>query len=191
MVARRIRARTRRFVPLDVVGLSCTHNTSLYLLRPRWPFASGCLDLVEYPDEAAAEDGDALGPVMPVQLCDLPRHPSLDLVAVARRSSDPEQPDDGSVVRDPEPADNRRGQIPRKAKVKAFPDRATVFRLPRVRDISGQTESPNHAGPQAPASAVRVDIDAMDRLCRLFQCRVEDLFEFAEEEGTAAGNHGL
>lgn len=35
-------------------------------------------------------------------------------------------------------------------------------------------------------TAVRVDLDAMDRLCRLFECEVGELFEFVAGEGTGA-----
>ena len=31
-------------------------------------------------------------------------------------------------------------------------------------------------------TAVRVDLEAMDRLCRLFECEVGDLFEFVAED---------
>ena len=31
-------------------------------------------------------------------------------------------------------------------------------------------------------TAVRVDLEAMERLCRLFECEVGDLFEFVAED---------
>ncbi len=31
-------------------------------------------------------------------------------------------------------------------------------------------------------TAARVDFDAVDRLCRLFECEVADLFEFIDEQ---------
>ncbi len=31
-------------------------------------------------------------------------------------------------------------------------------------------------------TATRVDLETLERLCRLFRCRVEDLFEYSEAE---------
>lgn len=38
--------------------------------------------------------------------------------------------------------------------------------------------------------AVRVKLEAMDRLCRVFECDVRDLFEFVPEEGESSGDSG-
>ena len=34
-------------------------------------------------------------------------------------------------------------------------------------------------------TAVRVELDTMERLCRLFHCAVGDIFEFVAEDGNA------
>jgi putative transcriptional regulator len=34
-------------------------------------------------------------------------------------------------------------------------------------------------------TAKKVDLEAIDRLCALFQCKVSDLFEYVEEERTS------
>lgn len=34
-------------------------------------------------------------------------------------------------------------------------------------------------------TATRVDLETIDRLCRLFRCAVSDLFEFSDSENTA------
>lgn len=38
-------------------------------------------------------------------------------------------------------------------------------------------------------TATRVDLETIDRLCRLFRCRVEDLFEYVDSEQPSNG-HG-
>lgn len=39
-------------------------------------------------------------------------------------------------------------------------------------------------------TATRVDIETLERLCRLFRCRVEDLFEYSEAEQPSSHGHG-
>jgi putative transcriptional regulator len=39
-------------------------------------------------------------------------------------------------------------------------------------------------------TAARVELDAMDRLCRLFECGLGELFEFVPEEELTEGHSG-
>lgn len=39
-------------------------------------------------------------------------------------------------------------------------------------------------------TATRVDLETIERLCQLFRCRVEDLFEYSEAEKPSSDGHG-
>jgi len=40
------------------------------------------------------------------------------------------------------------------------------------------------------ANGTRVDLETMDRLCKLFRCRIGDLFEFVEPNQSLIEGHG-